>query len=280
MIGVAARRSDLSSVVALAARSDAGRRRSHNEDRVGTEASRGIAVLADGMGGHKGGEVASGLAVETIIQGCAERLDGVGHDNDDAAYAPESVLTRELIEHANTIVHETARTQPQYEGMGTTVVVLLLYDDRLSIGHVGDSRAYRLRGDTLEQLTRDHTLMQELIERGFYTPEEARASLNRNIVTRALGIEDSVTVDLQEEIALPGDVYLLCSDGLNDMVDDDTIRLTLTEFGDNLGGAADRLIEVANANGGHDNVSVVLARVLKPFPSRRSWFRRFVDWFQ
>lgn len=122
--------------------------------------------------------------------------------------------------------------------------------------------------------------MQELIERGFYTPEEARASLNRNIVTRALGIEESVTVDLQEEIALPGDVYLLCSDGLNDMVDDETIRLTLTEYGDNLDGAADRLIALANENGGHDNVSVVLVRVLKPFPSRRSWFRRFVDWFQ
>lgn len=277
---MAGRRNDLSSVLAFAQSSDTGRRRPQNEDRVGTDPSLGVAVLADGMGGHKGGEVASGLVVETILQGYADRLDRAAQADEDAAYTPESLLTRELVQHANTIVYETARTQPQYEGMGTTLVVLLLYDDRLTIANVGDSRVYRLRGEHFEQLTRDHTLMQELIERGFYTPEEARASLNRNIVTRALGIEESVSVDLQEEIALPGDLYLLCSDGLNDMVDDETIRLTLTEFGDNLDALADRLIRMANDNGGHDNVSVALARVLKPFPSRRSWFKRFVDWFQ
>lgn len=275
------RRVDLSTMLAFAERSDTGRKRPHNEDRVAADPPHGVAVLADGMGGHKGGEIASALAVETVTRELANRLPGTATESaDDEAYAPESLLARDVVNEANTIVYETARTQPQYEGMGTTLVVALFYDDRLTLAHVGDSRAYRFRGGKLEQLTRDHTLMQELIDRGFYTPEEARASLNRNIVTRALGIEESVNADLQEEIALPGDLYLLCSDGLNDMVDDEAIRLTLDEFGDNLENAADRLIEEANRNGGQDNVSVVLARVVKPFPGRRSWFRRFVDWFQ
>lgn len=278
---MAGRRVDLSTMLVFAERSDTGRKRPHNEDRVAADPPHGIAVLADGMGGHKGGEIASALAVETVTRELATRLSGIATESpDDEAYAPESLLTRDVVHEANTIVYETARTQPQYEGMGTTLVVALFYDDRLTLAHVGDSRAYRFRGGQLEQLTRDHTLMQELIDRGFYTPEEARASLNRNIVTRALGIEESVNADLQEEIALPGDLYLLCSDGLNDMVDDEAIRLTLDKFGDNLESAADHLIEEANGNGGQDNVSVVLARVIKPFPCRRSWFRRFVDWFQ
>lgn len=276
-----ARHVDLSTVLAFAERSDTGRKRPHNEDRVATDPPHGVAVLADGMGGHKGGEIASALAVETVTRELANRLPGIATESpDDEAYAPESLLAGDVVNEANTIVYETARTQPQYEGMGTTLVVALFYDDRLTLAHVGDSRAYRFRGGRLELLTRDHTLMQELIDRGFYTPEEARASLNRNIVTRALGTEESVNADLREEIALPGDLYLLCSDGLNDMVDDEAIRLTLDEFGDNLEDAADRLIEKANGNGGQDNVSVVLARVLRSFPDRRGWFRRFVDWFQ
>ncbi len=275
------RRIDLGTVLGFAERSDTGRKRPHNEDRVATDPPHGIAVLADGMGGHKGGEIASALAVETVTRQLANRLSRAGAESGaEEAYAPESLLAHDVVNEANTIVYETARTQPQYEGMGTTLVVALFYDDRLTLAHVGDSRAYRLRGGKFEQLTRDHTLMQELIDRGFYTPEEARASLNRNIVTRALGIEESVNVDLQEEIALPNDLYLLCSDGLNDMVDDEAIRLTLDRFGDNLEDTADCLIEEANRNGGQDNVSVVLVRVLKPFPSRRGWFRRFVDWFQ
>jgi protein phosphatase len=164
--------------------------------------------------------------------------------------------------------------------MGTTLVVVLFHDDRLTIAHVGDSRVYRLRNGQMEQLTRDHTLLQELVDRGFYTPEEARQSLNRNIVTRALGVESGIKVELQEDIALPDDLYLLCSDGLNDMLDDEAIRLTLVEFGANLDRAAERLVDQANELGGADNISVVLVRVIKPFSSQRGWFRRFVDWFQ
>lgn len=282
MTTAAARRAGLTGRLALAAASDTGRRRSRNEDRVGTDPEHGIAVLADGMGGHKGGEIASGLAVEIVLHELACGLDGSsgGEEDDPWGFSSESALTRRVIEESNRTIHQTASTQPQYEGMGTTLVVALFHDDRLTLAHVGDSRAYRFRDGRLEQLTRDHTLMQELVERGFYTPEEARESLNRNIVTRALGIEPEVHVDLQEDVALAGDLYLLCSDGLNDMVDDETIRLTLSGIGDNLDTGADRLIEQANEYGGTDNVSVVLVRVLEPVRTRQSWFRRFVDWFQ
>lgn len=266
--------------IAIAATTDTGRKRSHNEDNVGDDIDRGIAIVADGMGGHKGGATASQLAVDTALQRLAQGLDsGVG-DGDASGFSGESVLVREAVEQSNRVIHDKAAQSPQYEGMGTTVVAAVFYEDQLSLAHVGDARAYRLRDGRLEQLTRDHTLMQELIERGFYTPEEARESLNRNVVTRALGIEREVQVDLQEDLALPGDLYLLCSDGLNDMLDDDTIRLTLADVSDNLTDAANSLIEQANENGGQDNVSAVLVRVLHPVTKRRSWLRRFVDWFQ
>jgi len=266
--------------IAIAATTDTGRKRSHNEDNVGNDVDRGIAIVADGMGGHKGGATASQLAVDTALQRLAQGLDsGVG-DADASGFSGESVLVREAVEQSNRVIHDTAAQSPQYEGMGTTVVAAVFYEDQLSLAHVGDARAYRLRDGRLEQLTRDHTLMQELIERGFYTPEEARESLNRNVVTRALGIEREVQVDLQEDLALPGDLYLLCSDGLNDMLDDDTIRLTLADVSDNLMETANSLIEQANENGGQDNVSAVLVRVLHPVTKRRSWLRRFVDWFQ
>lgn len=276
-------RPGLGARLGVAALSDPGLRRARNEDRVASDAGRGIAVLADGMGGHKGGEIASGLAIDTVLRELADGLDALdpgAQAEDFDGYRPESVLARRAVEKSNDIVHRTARSQPQYEGMGTTLALALFYDDRLTIAHVGDSRVYRLRGGCLDQLTRDHTLTQELVDRGFYTPEEARASLNRNIVTRALGIEAGVDADVQEDVTLPGDLYLLCSDGLNDMVDDGAIALTLREIGDNLDAGAQRLVEQANEGGGHDNVSVVLVRVLEPSAGRRGWFKRVVDWFQ
>jgi len=276
-----ASRSDLASRIAIAATTDTGRKRPHNEDNVGSDPQNGLAIVADGMGGHKGGATASELAVETTMRSVAAGLDsGAGPGEDATGYTGESVLTREAVERANRVIHDTASRHPEYQGMGTTLVAALFYDDQLTLANVGDSRAYRLRNGHLEQLTRDHTLMQELIERGFYTPEEARKSLNRNVVTRALGIEPEVQVDIQEEVALPGDLYLLCSDGLNDMIDDETIRLTLNDVSDNLEKSANELIERANEQGGRDNISAVLIKVLRPFPTKRSWFRRFVDWFQ
>lgn len=277
-----AKRPELDKHIAIAELSDTGCKREKNEDCTGTDLSRGVAVLADGMGGHKGGEIASELAVRTVLEHMATGLDATpaGGDTDGDGYCPESRLAREAIEKSNAAIHDMAVEHSQYQGMGTTIVVTVLHDDRISICHVGDSRVYRLRDGELELLTRDHTLMQELIERGFYTPEEARESLNRNIVTRALGIEPDVTVDIIEDMVLPDDVYLLCSDGLNDMVKDEEIRATLVEDGNRLNAMAQTLVDQANSNGGNDNVSVVLVRALAPFPAQRSWFRRFADWFQ
>lgn len=281
MIGKRGQQANLGDALEIAELSDTGRKRDHNEDRVGSDPSRGIATLADGMGGHNAGEVASRLAVETILRELPGEIDAIkGEGEPEEAYSPESLATRATIEQANRVIHGAAVSQPQYQGMGTTVIVAVFYDDRLTIAHVGDSRVYRLRNDNLEQVTRDHTLLQELVDKGFYTPEEARQSLNRNVVTRALGVEPEVKVDVVEDIALPGDIYLLCSDGLNDMIEDEAIRLTLEEFGANLDEAAERLVAQANDNGGADNVSVVLVRVSKAFPSRRGWFKRVVDWFQ
>ena len=163
--------------------------------------------------------------------------------------------------------------------MGTTLVVVLFYDNRLTIEHVGDSRLYRLRDGTLEQITLDHSLVQELVSRGFYTPEEAREATHKNIVTRALGIAEAVEYDLQEEVAVPGDLFLICSDGLNDMIDDAAIRSILSDNRDNLDAAAEQLVASANEHGGRDNVSVQLARVDRPYPLESGWFHRFVSWF-
>ena len=140
-------------------------------------------------------------------------------------------------------------------------------DNKISVAHVGDSRLYRLRGEAFEQVTNDHSLVQELVDRGFFTAEEAEANTPKNLVTRALGIEDSVDVDLHEDSARTGDVYLLCSDGLNDMVTDEEIHLTLSKYCANLEQAAHQLIELANENGGKDNITVVLVRVKAPFPA-------------
>jgi len=163
--------------------------------------------------------------------------------------------------------------------MGTTVVVLLFHNNRVTVAHIGDSRLYRVRGGELEQVTRDHTLLQDLIDRGFYTPEEARSSRNKNLVTRALGVEPQVHADIQEERVSRGDLFMLCSDGLNDMVEDAEIHHTLDRHGEDLQRAAEQLVCLANHKGGRDNVSVVLGRALRPFPARKGLLSTVVDWF-
>lgn len=262
--------------------SDKGMVRSNNEDSICTDYSTGLVVVADGMGGYKAGEIASGIAVKTIRDQIQSGLDEARKrlGLSESGYTHESMLLRNAIVRANEIIHDTAKSQPQCEGMGTTVVACLFHDNRVSIAHVGDSRLYRLRRGTFEQVTRDHSLLQELVSRGFYTPEEARKSLNKNLVTRALGVEPVVQVDVQEDVALVGDIYLLCTDGLNDMVEDADIHLTMDTFSANLETMAQQLIKQANDNGGRDNVSVVLAKPLKPFEEDKiGWFERITDWF-
>lgn len=266
----------------ISAVTDPGVKRTNNEDSIGTEASLGLTVVADGMGGYEGGEVASALAVQTIMSELPDRIEQLRKqysDDDPSEYSIQSMAVRDVIKKSNEIIYNAAQNEPQYQDMGTTVVLALFYDTRLTIAHVGDSRLYRLRDDRLELITIDHTLMQQLIERGFYTAEEARESLNKNLVIRALGSDPEVEVDIQEDIALPGDIYLLCSDGLNDMIDDGEICLTLKRYNDNLDLAATELVKLANKKGGKDNISVILARPVKTGSATLGWIDKVTDWF-
>ena len=269
---------DLSSKIELVNVSDTGLKRPHNEDSTVTDPVNGLALVADGMGGYKAGEVASAIAAKAIL----DTVRGDIHAARERLRDPESVLSleaklvRDSIIDANRHIFTTATNVPQCKGMGTTVVVVLFYNNRVTVAHVGDSRVYRLREDDLSQLTNDHSLVQELIDRGFFTPEEAEANTPKNLVTRALGIDDKVEVDIFEETARPGDIYLLCSDGLNDMVDDEEIRLTLSKYSANLVEAAHELVRLANESGGKDNISVVLARPRAPFPANTGVFSRFM----
>jgi len=260
---------------------DTGRVREHNEDMIAFDGELGLVVLADGMGGYNAGEVASGIAVKTVFNLIR---DSVGRENlnlaDDASgMSRPSIILRDAIQRANKIIYQTARSQPHCEGMGTTVVAALFFDDRVSIAHVGDSRLYRLRNGVIEQVTLDHSLLQELVDRGFYSPEEAQRASNKNYVTRALGVEANVEVEVQQHPVSKGDIYLLCSDGLSDMVEDDDMALTVSTFGANLNSVSQHLIQLANDNGGKDNISVILAQVMESFPVRHGIFDRILKWF-
>ena len=258
---------------------DVGRVREHNEDAIGTNLDTGLLVLADGMGGYNAGEVASGIAVRTVLEFVADACEREERSSADpeTQQMRQSIILRDAITRANKIIHQTARSQPQCEGMGTTIAACLFYDNRVSIAHVGDSRIYRLRGGQFEQLTMDQSLLQELVDRSYYSQEEAARSTNRNYVTRALGVEPTVQVEIQEDQALPGDIYLLCSDGLPDMVEDEDIHLTISTFNANLQVVGQQLIQLSNDHGGKDNVSVILAQVLEPFPARRGLIRRIKE---
>jgi len=260
---------------------DTGRVREHNEDTIATDPDVGLLVLADGMGGYNAGEVASGIAVKTITNLVREGLlreDLASIDRSTGLTRP-SIVLRDAITRANKIIYQTARSQAECEGMGTTVVAALFYDNRISIAHVGDSRLYRQRGSQIAQVTMDHSLLQELVDRGFYSPEEAQRAANKNYVTRALGVEPQVEVEVQEHPVDKGDIFILCSDGLSDMVEDEDIRLTISTFGANLDTVAKQLIQLANENGGRDNVSVVLAQAIEAFPASRGVMDKLLGWF-
>jgi protein phosphatase len=230
--------------VELSARSDVGRVRAHNEDRY--LAAPPLLAVADGMGGAQAGEVAAGVAVE--------HLEGLGPE-------PSPHALRAAIVEANEAIRRMAAEDPERAGMGTTVTAALLGDGgRLELMHVGDSRAYLLRAGELRQLTEDHSVVAELVRRGSIAPEEAEVHPQRNVITRALGAEDGVEVDRTEVSLEPGDVIVLCTDGLCGYVSDEVIRRRLTESA-TLEDAAAALVEDANAAGGVDNVTVILARV-------------------
>ena len=223
------------------------------------------------MGGYNAGEVAAELAIKTVMNLVRQGLEREprGDIDPESGLMRQSIVLRNAVARANKIIWQTAQSQPQCKGMGTTLVACLFYDDRISVAHVGDSRIYRRRGDRLEQLTLDHSLLQELVDRGFYSAEEAQRSTNRNYVTRALGVESTVEVEIQEGSVQPGDIYVLCSDGLTDMVEDEDIHLTINTFSANLQTVAEQLIELANDNGGRDNITVTLAEITGSFAEKQ-----------
>src|SRR5690242_2543660 len=260
---------------------DTGKVREHNEDTIAVDPDIGLLVLADGMGGYNAGEVASGIAVKTIVNLVKEQVEreDMNVQDRESGLSRPTIILRDAIHRANKIIYQTAKTQPQCEGMGTTVVAALFFDNKITIAHVGDSRLYRQRGEKLEQVTMDHSLLQELVDRGFYSAEEAQRATNKNYVTRALGVEPNVEVEINEKPVHRGDYYVLCSDGLSDMVEDEDIHLTISTFNDNLDTVTKHLIQLANDNGGRDNISVVIAQVLDSFPARRGLLDRILRIF-
>jgi len=272
----------ISGKIDFAELTDTGRVREHNEDAIGSIGDVGLMVLADGMGGYNAGEVASGIAVQIVTDLAREGADREARNAIDAhsGMMRQSIVLRDAIYRANKIIYQTAQSQTHCEGMGTTIVACLFYDNKVSVAHVGDSRAYRLRGGQLDQVTLDHSLLQELVDRGFYSAEEAQRSTNRNYVTRALGVEPTVEVEIREYEVHPDDIYLLCSDGLSDMVEDDDIHLTISTFNDSLDVVGQQLIDLANDNGGRDNVSVMLAQVKDAFPAKRSLLEKITGLFR
>jgi len=239
-------------------------------------------VLADGMGGYNAGEVASGMATSAISAGLAEswtRETLKGLDRDAAMALSQKVVQNQTAK-ANAAIYAAAQKDPHCAGMGTTLVTCLFYDNFLTVGHVGDSRLYRLRNDVLDQITRDHSLLQEQIDSGLISKEDARSSHNKNLVTRAVGIDPEVETEVHTYDVLPDDIFLLCSDGLNDMIEDEEIQMTLIALQSNLELSAQQLVQAANDAGGRDNVSVMLVRVLKSYAVERGFWATVKSWFR
>jgi protein phosphatase len=272
----------LTAALEFAVSTDPGRIRPHNEDAIGIDPETGLAVLADGMGGYNAGEVASRVAVDVIVTGIRRALQGkpVFAAEPAARQAQIERITRESVAQANASIFETAGRQPRFAGMGTTLVVALFHDNRICVAHVGDSRLYRLRADTLEQITRDHSLLQQQIDSGLITPHAARLSQRKNLVTRALGIDAQVDAEVNVYDTRPGDIYLLCSDGLSDMVNDDDMHFALTCPNATLQRIADRLVRQANDHGGRDNISVILVKVKDGYAAPQAWRERLLSWFR
>lgn len=263
----------------MVVRTDTGRQRARNEDAVFADARYGLAILADGMGGYKGGDVASGMAVALLASGLPETVRACGKSADRG----EPFLLAQIGEQitaANLAIFNTAQKQPQYACMGTTLVLACFHDDQLLLAHVGDSRLYRLRGSRLEQLTKDHSILQDQIDCGLVAPEDAHNSAIKNLVTRALGAGPTVDIDMASHAVEQDDVFLLCSDGLSDMLKDEEIRQILLAHPQGLVPVAEELIEIANHFGGRDNVSVILIKVRGTYAAPRGRWQKLLAWLK
>ena len=247
---------------------DPGRLRRNNEDSVAVDFDAALVVLADGMGGYNAGEVASNIATSFIRTELGRWLvEAAGQASDADVRRAMDIC----VDNANRAIFNAGHTNPQYAGMGTTLVVGVFREGRVLLGHVGDSRGYRLRDGQLTQLTHDHSLLQEQIDAGLISQEEAAFSTHKNLVTRAVGVDETVLLESHQHDLLGGDVVLLCSDGLCDMIDDARIR-DLLLASTTLEAGALALIEAANQAGGKDNIAVILARVVGNAAPVRTWW--------
>ena len=263
--------------MAYGVKSDVGLKRPRNEDRFCVDPALGLYVVCDGMGGHKAGEVASGLAVDVIRKHLLEGRQDTGTPligSYDASFLPQTNRLASAIRLANQAIYCEARHSEEYARMGTTVVSALVSGHVLSFAHVGDSRLYLLRGDTIQPLTTDHSLVMDQIREGLLTEEEAERSAQRHVVTRALGVEATVDVELGELPVMNGDLLLLCSDGLTRGVPSRDIIRTVQGQPD-LQAASEGLIALANTAGGEDNTTVILL-ALQP-PNRPRVWQRICD---
>jgi PPM family protein phosphatase len=243
---------------------DVGRARDHNEDAISWDESSGLSLLADGMGGHNAGDVASRICIEQLREHLLDALHKPLRLTANKNMSKYATLMRRAVSKANEAIFNEAAANPERKGMGTTLVAVLFYKDKVVITHVGDSRVYRLRGAMLMQMTEDHSLVHDLLEKGVISADEVANNPYSHVITKAVGIREKVVAEVQEVDAHPGDVFLLCSDGLSDLVDDKMIEQTLVAAAGNWSAAAQRLIDLANQQGGRDNISVVLAALGGP----------------
>jgi len=243
---------------------DVGRSRSNNEDSVVVDEALRLAVLADGMGGYKAGEVASAMATAHVTEELGRWLSEVG----EGARSREVRRAMEVcVDSANASILNAANSNSHYSGMGTTLVIGVFRDDGLVIGHIGDSRCYCYRAGRLQPITKDHSLLQEQLDAGLISPEQAEKSNIRNLVTRALGVEEVVLLEVNEHGVEVGDVYLMCSDGLTDMMNDAAIERLMSAQAA-LEHKAQALVDAANERGGRDNISVLLVEVTEVVEKR------------
>ena len=264
--------------LAVSGKTDIGTVRQNNEDNLYISENDGLLLVADGMGGHASGEVASKITVDIMREYFNGVKEGqqlqIGPYQDDFSQATNRLGS--AIRLANQAIYEAAKGNPLWHGMGTTIAATLITGNRLSIAHVGDSRVYLIRAGSMEQLTDDHSFVSEQVKRDIISKEQAKASDMKNVLTRALGVNPDVEVDLDELSLLDGDILVLCTDGLTGMVDDDEIFAIVNTLHDPPAACED-LITRANQNGGKDNITVIIAEVEK----KKGWLYRllhFKEW--
>jgi len=262
-------------ILTAAGKTDRGLVRSKNEDHIYSDAGLGLLVVADGMGGHRSGETASRLAVE-VVRDFFRKDQQVTGPRDPSYYETTNRLSAAIL-LANRTVYEAAQSLPGLSGMGTTIAAAVLRGNQVSFAHIGDSRIYLVRSGSIMQLTDDHSLVQEQVRHDRITPEEAALSAMKNILTRAVGIDSEVIADLGELTVLTGDILLLCSDGLHNMVSDEEMLEIISRAG-NVHAASEFLVDTANDNGGLDNISAIVGYIHK-----EKWYASwstFVDTFR